>query len=370
MWRSVRRARCYPKSEVEAVEVQCFGLLSYLPSSLETKWLGGGGAPSCCCCFLGYGVSFASGPRQTPHPPVFVFIIVAAACHLPTFPNTTLPLFPFLVRWFRLRQMSKWTDPGRLLSQLPPVAVVALHFVLVYLPAKLRRITGNGTGNGGGSACWGSGSTAAAAAASGRADEEVAGSTAIPLTPAAAPGKDGGFRADSSGLGPASGAAAAGSGGVGIGAAGGVGGGGGVSQLGDSPSHVFDVVLPSDPAFDAEVSFSPLPLPWLVDLLPESLRSWKTEYQPPVGVIAGLGGLVTCWLAKFNGPSFLCPLCARVPPPPPPLPSTVRTAGNRSSGSHSILAVRNSSSRCSLYVFAEASGGGDQNVGGAFWETQ
>jgi len=104
------------------------------------------------------------------------------------------------------RQISKWTDAGRLLSQLSPVAVVALHFVLVYLPAKLRN-----SSNGRGSTSSGNGLPAAAAAAGRvRAAEEVAESTVSPLPP--------------------------------------------VSQLGDVPSYMFNVMLPSDPAFDAEVS--------------------------------------------------------------------------------------------------------------------
>ncbi len=205
--------------------------------------------------------------------------------------------------------MSKWSDAGRVLSQLPPVAVVALHFVLVYLPAKLRS-----AGNGGGSACRGNGTPAAAApVAAGSGDEEGTGSTATPLPPAAAPGKDGGLRADSSGLGAAGGAAAAaaagsrgggggGGGGVGLG----VGAGGGVSQLGDVPSHVFDVVLPSDPAFDAEVSCCTHRTPrWLVHLVC-IVAKLESRVPTTVGIIAGVSGLVTCWRAKFNGPPYSC----------------------------------------------------------------
>lgn len=119
--------------------------------------------------------------------------------------------------------MSAWSDAKQLLA-LPPVALLALHFVLVGLSTQLRTLK--------------------------PADSTSATSTSI----------------SASGDGPGSRASllpAAGGGGRGTGKrdrTGGVSGAGrgdrigvGTGQLGSVPSHVFDVVLPSDPAFDNEV---------------------------------------------------------------------------------------------------------------------
>lgn len=131
-----------------------------------------------------------------------------------------------------LAQISKWADPKRLL-QLPSVAVLALHFVLVFLPVKLRAQN---------SIC--SQPTAAATAA------VTDGKSFVGLTMVASSSAAGGLGT------PGEKRAA----GKGV-STGGVSGAGSVadgyaavpSQLGDVPSHVFKVVLPSDPAFDVEV---------------------------------------------------------------------------------------------------------------------
>eukprot|EP00752_Nemacystus_decipiens_P011404 g10128.t1 len=130
-----------------------------------------------------------------------------------------------------MRKISSWTDPGRLLL-LPPIAVLALHFVLVDLPARLRtpvtssdrsHIHGLPSGISSGKAERGSTATALPAASSSSA-------------------KTGGANVGSSGVGSS-----------GKGGGRGVGGVGG-AQLGDVPSYVFRVLLPSDPAFDAEAA--------------------------------------------------------------------------------------------------------------------
>ena len=127
--------------------------------------------------------------------------------------------------------MSGWTDPGRLLN-LPPVAMLALHFVLVDLPARLSTPTTSSV------------SSHRHGSPSGISDGEGRKGSTATASPGASPGKGEGTSAGSSGVGSFDGGVGDGVGGV---------GGGGAGQLGDVPSYVFRVVLPSDPAFDAEV---------------------------------------------------------------------------------------------------------------------
>ena len=154
--------------------------------------------------------------------------------------------------------MLRWADPVGELLQLPPVAVLTLHFVLVFLSTKLRckgrahastpPYTAPSSLEGEDKATGAAASAAASAAAA-----AAAGVAAAP-PPRVATGGDcdgagtvGLARARVSGRGALSG---------GVSGAGGGGGAGGrvaSTHLGDVPSHVFDVVLPSDPAFDAEV---------------------------------------------------------------------------------------------------------------------
>lgn len=138
-------------------------------------------------------------------------------------------------------QMCSWTDPGKILK-LPPVAVLALHFVLVDLPARLRTPITSSTRPAARPAIINSdrrGSPSRIGDCKPRMGSMAAASLAVSY------GKGGGASAGRSGVGNSGGRSASGS-------VGGVGGGGG-DQLGDMPSYVFHVVLPSDPAFDAEV---------------------------------------------------------------------------------------------------------------------
>lgn len=136
-------------------------------------------------------------------------------------------------------QISSWTDPGRLLK-LPPVAVLALHFVLVDLPARLRTPNSYCARS---AAPPASSSSVRGGSPSAVGDGEGRTGPAATASPAASSGNGGGVSGGCSGVGTAGGVDMEGGGGVGS-----------VAQLGDVPSYVFDVVLPSDPAFDAEVS--------------------------------------------------------------------------------------------------------------------
>lgn len=133
-------------------------------------------------------------------------------------------------------QMSRWTDAAQVLK-LPPVAVVALHFVLVLQPARLRNRASKNRARSAATASCGARASSSCSASSGAG---VAGLKA---------------RFPAAGLGDpstASGRSGAGRGGDG-GDGGGGDGGGASAQLGDVPTYAFEAVLPSDPAFDAQV---------------------------------------------------------------------------------------------------------------------
>lgn len=143
------------------------------------------------------------------------------------------PSLPTLeMDFLTLAQISKWTDPKRLLK-LPPVAVVALHFVLVFLPVKLRK---QDTGS----------SSPAAAAADTDGSKSFFESTMVASSEARGSGTAGQKRAARE-KGPAGDVSGAGSVATGNTAV--------PAQLGEVPSHVFKALLPSDPAFEAEVLF-------------------------------------------------------------------------------------------------------------------
>ncbi|CAN0273186.1 unnamed protein product [Ectocarpus sp. 12 AP-2014] len=132
-------------------------------------------------------------------------------------------------------EMSRWTDAAQVLK-LPPVAVVALHFVLVLQPARLRNRASKNRARSAATARCGARAPSSCSASSGAG---VAGLKA---------------RFHAAGLGDpstASGRSGAGRGGDG-GDDGGGDGGGASTQLGDVPTYAFEAVLPSDPAFDAQ----------------------------------------------------------------------------------------------------------------------
>lgn len=138
--------------------------------------------------------------------------------------------------------MSRWTDAGQLLQQLPPVAVLVLHFVLVSLPAKLRTPSKNNAKNASAAApVSGSRHTAEGGRPSVTTPDgstaTLPAAAASAMTSASKGGRDSVAGADGGGVGGVVG-----------------------TQLGDVPSHVFEALLPSDPAFDAEVGLGS----WLV----------------------------------------------------------------------------------------------------------
>eukprot|EP00904_Undaria_pinnatifida_P006156 jgi/Undpi1/2670/HiC_scaffold_13.g06048.m1 len=128
-------------------------------------------------------------------------------------------------------EMLRWTDPATELLKLPPVAVLTLHFVLVFLPTKLR-LSGRGYA-----------STPLSASASTY--------TGKPLSFIYKPAGASPVRADAARRAVVTGKNVLSEGSVGAGGAG-ASGGAVSTHLGSVPSYVFDVVLPSDPAFDAE----------------------------------------------------------------------------------------------------------------------
>ncbi|CAB1117710.1 unnamed protein product [Ectocarpus sp. CCAP 1310/34] len=120
---------------------------------------------------------------------------------------------------------------ARKVLKLPPVAVVALHFVLVLQPAKLRNRASKNRARSAATASCGAKASSSCSASSGAG---VAGLKA--RFPAAGLGN----------MSTASGRSGAGRGGDGV------DGGGASTQLGDVPTYAFDAVLPGDPAFDAQ----------------------------------------------------------------------------------------------------------------------
>ncbi|CBN75069.1 poly (ADP-ribose) polymerase family, member 8 [Ectocarpus siliculosus] len=124
-------------------------------------------------------------------------------------------------------EMSRWTDAAQVLK-LPPVAVVALHLVLVLQPARLRNLASKNRARSAATASCGARASSSWSASSGAG---VAGLKA---------------RFPAAGLGvPSTASGRSGDGGGGD-------GGGASAQLGDVPTYAFEVVLPSDPAFDAQ----------------------------------------------------------------------------------------------------------------------
>ncbi|CAM9142881.1 unnamed protein product [Laminaria digitata] len=137
-----------------------------------------------------------------------------------------------------MKDILRWVNPAHKLQMLPPAAVLTLHFVLVFLPTKLR-ISGQHAST----------PPSSSASSSINTKNKPTGAAA-----AASPSRDNAYcDGCGDGGGDAAGLAGAKVSGRGVSGAGGGGGGRLVStHLGDVPSHVFDVVLPSDPAFDAE----------------------------------------------------------------------------------------------------------------------
>lgn len=150
-----------------------------------------------------------------------------------------------------MHEISLWTDPERLLK-LPPVALLALHFVLVSLPTKLRTVTSNTPTE---TVAFSAITTAAQHPTTPCGRKNTCSNRPAPADTKGAGYQHGVNSSNSSSCSSCSiksSSSSAGRCGVVDGRGRGVTNDAELAE--PKPSHVFDVVLPADPAFDSEAT--------------------------------------------------------------------------------------------------------------------